>query len=88
MDNWCVFCGQPIEDGKLTCDQCEGIVQDLTPEQRKALEKYAQDEEARAKLKEAIRNIKEAVKPICDAVLCAIEAICDALGGADDGQQG
>lgn len=88
MDNWCVFCGQPIEDGKLNCNKCKVIVQSMTPEQRKAFEKYAKDEESRAKLKEAIWNIYEHINSIYYVILRVIENICDTLRGADDGQQG
>lgn len=83
MDNWCVFCGEPIPDGQLTCSMCACIVKDLTPEQQRALQEYVDDAERREKLHEAVNEIKDKLKqalaPVAEQVCNFIEVICGAL---------
>ena len=83
FDNWCVFCGEPIPDGQLTCKTCACIVKDLTPEQQRAIKEYVRDAENRERLHAAVNDIKEklqqALAPITERIFIFLELICDAL---------
>lgn len=84
MDNWCVFCGKPIEDGQLTCSACVSIVEDLTIEQRREFERILKDEHDRAAFIAAVGKVKENAAKLIDVIYNAVEAIAEYL--AERGQ--
>lgn len=83
MENWCVFCGEPIPDGQLTCSLCAYIVKELSPEQQRAIKEYIRDAENREKLHSSVNEIKErlrqAIAPVADCIIDFINRIYDAL---------
>lgn len=83
MENWCVFCGEPIPEGQLTCNICACMVKDLTPEQQQAIKEYVRDVENRENLHAAVNEIKEqlkrAIAPVVDAICNFIDVICTTL---------
>ena len=87
MENICVFCGAPIPDGEVYCNECSVYVSSLTPEQRLVLEKITRDVEDREKLYAAICEIKEQIRiafaPVIDAIRNIIDTICEAIKKED-----
>lgn len=83
MENWCVFCGEPIPDGQLTCKTCACIVEDLTPEQQRAFEELVRDAESREKLHAEMNKVKELLKQALEGIGAKLrdiaEKICNAL---------
>lgn len=93
MDNWCAICGEPIEGGKLTCDNCAVFTKDLTPEQKRTLEKIQADCDSREALIESMAAVRTQIAELIDYVLAAIKRIVDAIipmlnEEEEDGQQG
>lgn len=93
MDNWCVFCGQPIEAGKLTCDDCAVFIKDLTPEQKRVLAKIQADYDSRTALIESMAAVRTQIAELLDYVIAAIRRMVDVIipmlnEEEDNGQQG
>ena len=76
LDNFCVFCGKPIEDGKLTCAECAVFIKDLTPDQKRVLAKIQADHDSRTAL---IESVRIQITEILDFVITAIRKIVDVI---------
>lgn len=81
MCELCVFCGKPIEGGQVCCADCEGILEELTPEQRQALEKCIQETKNWAELNDALNKLKKMFMECLDPALKAVLLFADVIHG-------
>lgn len=79
MEEHCVFCGAPIPDGAVYCQDCAPIVVSLDDEQRRALERLLANETARAAFRENWERVKEAMAAVLDIVKNAIANMLDCI---------
>ena len=87
MEEHCVFCGAPIPDGAVYCQDCAPIVVSLDDEQRRALERLLANETARAAFRESWERVKEAMATVLDIVKNAINNILPWLSEYIDPQE-
>ena len=79
MGAYCVFCGEEIPDDRLVCPECEVLVKDLTPDQRKALERLQADLDAAREFSRAWgdlrRHLVEALQPVKEIIAIFAEGL-------------
>lgn len=88
MEEHCVFCGAPIPDDAVYCQECEPIVERLKPSQRLVLEKMLADKAARAMFCESWERVKEAVAEVLYCVLHAINSMMAWLNEQEEAEHG
>lgn len=73
----CVFCGAAIPAGKMYCQDCAQIVENMTDDQRRALAAMVADEIEHCVLCQAWEEVKECMDSILDCVKSVLACVVD-----------
>ena len=79
MEEYCVFCGDPIQPGAVYCQDCAPIVETLDPDKRRVLEAMLADETAREVFRQNWKRVKECMHDALQAVKNAVDYVADWL---------